>query len=1317
MPQQPDYATLAAQYGGRRAEPGTVDYASLARQYNGTLATPEDPRSFFSRAFDRVFTAPEAVTSGFRAGAERIDRPSLDRSPTTARLRGFAAGAVEQIGHLLTPGDIALTALGFGPLAQAVRGVRGGARVVDALQGAANLATVARGGERALDAESASEALAGAAQMAFGTIGAMPGPARPAPPPPVPRAALPPGARFRAAPGGVVAEAGTEIPMVRQPDGSFVRGVPAEYARREVRGELPAGPRFIAGEGGRVAPVDDPASLAKLAAEFGGQPVASSAASASTGRMVPAAVVARDVDTTKPTKQAITVRQFSGDPAATDAPLLSDAETRMLRRMRRDLDEFTPQRGRLIRDPQDDTSSIYAHGTRGSYVGEDIRTISEQNVGNDKIARAIDDLLEGKTPSNKLHVAAIDAARGYVEGRPGYRGPIVPDEFADAPRSQPEGGTAAVAGDDEDFEAFAKAFEDVAPDPRGEPGEAGFIAPQLAAHLAGGAGGAAAGYASAEDDESTLKMATRTALGAALGTAAPALLRRSGGPQPATRRASVTTTAAAKVQQATATLGPVPVSGAARPPRTGRQGEPIDKPLEGFEPFLSKFNPLARQGIERVIRENAGFAQQRRGHIGTGDLGKFVSAVHVDARRALPRGTALSGEAITGYARALQQTTKKVDDLAGKVNAGTATDADVVALEAARAEQEVIAKSLVGARAEAGRALAAFNFYRGILDSGSVELIRGAATPLREEAARIAKGIAALPADPLKRYEWLREQATVSPWSYARTYYIANLLSGPKTHARNILSNLFNGLADLVMLPIAAGIDVAKSTIKGTPRTVRLSELPARLQGDLVGIEKGFTDMLFAFRHGIHPAALTQKVELAATRGKLDLPAPELPGGGYNPLNWPFRALHGPDAFFRAVAREGELSAILFNVSKNEGKSGQALLDRVAELRAGMTPEAVAIREQAADYAARRVFLEEPGAMTKRVQLLAEKVPGSWLVAPFIRITAAIGRQGAQFSPFGFLMKEARKDGRAGTQAQARAAAGTMAAGYLFWLASTGRLSGSGPSDPAERAALMERGWRPNSIRVGDQWASYQVMQPLSVPMAVIANATEAWHDRGSRPEQVVDVIAQVFSRTANSFLDTSFLSGVFDFVEALKDPERNASRFFGRMAFGFVPGASAVRTVQQMRDPVVRQPDGFVENMQAQVPGLSESVPARVSRFGETVVREGSPVRRAVDPFNVSSETGDPVAAELSRLGVNLTLPSARLELPGGRRLTDQQEQALKQARGRAVRVALDRVMRQRSYQRGSDLQRHAMVEHAIGQARRRVSEQARRELVGARR
>jgi hypothetical protein len=445
--QRPDYAALAQQLGGRPADATPVDYAALARQHGGRLAQPAAVATptLLERAVPMAVRLVPTIAGGVVGSLA---------GPVGTAAGGAAGAALGEAGAELleqwtgqraaiNPTQVVVqAALGAIPLGRAVGATIPQIVARRALQGG-GMGAVGSGLTESADTGQLPSArtvatggvLGGLMGGGLGRVeGAAVSRARTVPAPPRrPTGLLSPGARFRAAPGGVVAEAGAEIPMARQPDGSFVRGVPAEYARREPRALLPAGPTFVAGEGGAVAPVADPDALAQLAARFGGQRVTPPpSASASMGRLVPAAVVARDIDVTQPTKLAVTVKQYSGDPTATNAPLLSEADTSMLRRMRADLEEFTPQRGRLVRDPQDDTAAVYAPGVRGSFVGEDVRVISGQRVGNDEIVQAIDDLLAGKTPTNRLHLAALDAAKGYLEKRPGYRGPMLPADVVEA---------------------------------------------------------------------------------------------------------------------------------------------------------------------------------------------------------------------------------------------------------------------------------------------------------------------------------------------------------------------------------------------------------------------------------------------------------------------------------------------------------------------------------------------------------------------------------------------------------------------------------------------------------------------------------------------------------------------------------------------------------------------------------------------------------------------------------------------------------------------------------------------------------------------
>jgi hypothetical protein len=710
--------------------------------------------------------------------------------------------------------------------------------------------------------------------------------------------------------------------------------------------------------------------------------------------------------------------------------------------------------------------------------------------------------------------------------------------------------------DHAEFEAFARAFEEVEPSAGREPGEEGFIASELAARGGGAITGGLLGATSGEDTEERWK---RGALFAVAGAAAPSLLTRPGGTSTVSRAARVLHGPAPQVS-----AGRTPLS--AVPPVSGRRGDPIPEPLAGFAPFLAKFsNPLVRDGVAQVIAENHGYAEQRRGTIPAATLGRFAHEVRVNASRALPPGTALNAEAITAYGRALQETQRKVNELAARVQAGRATDADVLALQAARAEADVVAKSLVGARAEAGRALAAFNFYRGILDTGDVTIIRDTvnAPGLREEAQRIARGLADQPADPLARYRWLQQQSRSTLVDKVRSYYYANILIGIKTHERNILGNLANVVTNLAVHPVAAGIDALRARGTGAARTVRLDEVPSQVAGVVAGLDRGARDFAFTLRHGVSPDALTRGVQ-AGVAGKLDVPRVEFAGGGANPFNVPGRMLDAADAFFRSVARNMELYGLAHATAREEGSTGARLLERMAELRAGTSPDALAVRQQAEAFATRAVFQERPGAVAAWLQRGAQQFPPLAFVLPFIRTPANILRQGLEFSPAGAVMRAARQGGRPGTQAQARVALGTAASGALAYYAATGRLSGDGPRDPAKRAAAMESGWRPNSVRLGDAWVSYQLFQPVSVQAAIIANAFEGWAEAGAKPEAAVDVVSSTLARSVNSFLSQSFLSGLFDVVEAINDPERSAARVAARTATGFMPLSGLVRTVQQ---------------------------------------------------------------------------------------------------------------------------------------------------------
>jgi hypothetical protein len=843
---------------------------------------------------------------------------------------------------------------------------------------------------------------------------------------------------------------------------------------------------------------------------------------------------------------------------------------------------------------------------------------------------------------------------------------------------------------------------------QGGRGERGALDAALASHLGGAVAGGVVGAVSGDTTEERI---TRGLMGAAAGAAAPGVIRKLRGRVLATGNPAGPTRIVNARVVASDVASEFPTT--ARKP--GAPDTPHADPLAGTDVFLSKFPEEVRGGIRQILEDNRGFDAQRRGVVRPETTERLAEAVAIDLSKSLKRGTALNAQGVRAYADALAGAQTKVNELAQKVARGAATDADLLALEAAKAEAQTVAASIMGGRSEAGRALAEFKVLARVMRTGNPQLIQDAANGLREGAQEFARAFAQLPDDPIARYRWLQQQGKASVWDKTRSYYYANILSGLKTHERNILGNASNAIAGMVSQPFGATADVLRSLVTGKPREVLFSELPYQAAGALVGIPQGFREAMFTIRNGVTRAQLSGAMS-AAEAGKLDLPRVEFGGGGANPFNYPGRGLDAVDQFFRSIARNQELYARTFQQAKREGLRGVRLQERMAHLATATDEVSQGIQAQADAFARRSVFQEKPGKLAQGLQLLAKQFPPLTFVMPFIKTPANIIRQGFEFSPAGFGMKAARAGGREGSQAMGKAAAGTVGVAYLAYLAATGRLSGSGPQNPAERAQLMESGWRPDSVKVGDTWVSYQTMQPISVPAAVVANAYESWRNAGADAANVDKAYAAILG-TLRSQLNQSFLSGladVFDAIEGQGPITGKATNVAGRIASGFVPFTGAQRTAAHAIDPVVRQARGVTETVAAGIPGLSSSVPSRLDRFGRDVTREGGPLRRAGDPFNVSTETTDPVVRELGRLGVTMGMPGTSVQLRGvDLTQTREDDRFVHQLKGSGTYEALALLLQTPTYRNLPDGRKADILRKVIEQARGKGGDAAKREFV----
>ena len=305
---------------------------------------------------------------------------------------------------------------------------------------------------------------------------------------------------------------------------------------------------------------------------------------------------------------------------------------------------------------------------------------------------------------------ALEVARGRLRGDPHVSRPMLPEDAG--VRNEPLTGDMS----DEDFDRFSSMLDDMAAlGASGEPGERGGVNPLLAQRIGGGVVGATVGAAGGDEDDTVANRIGRAAVFGAAGAAAPSLFSQRG-PNGTILRGTARGSQAAPAAGGTAEGLPT-------------TGHPAPKPvtphrdlLANIDPFIEKFPEEMRSGLRQVLADAGGFSAQRRGAVDQDTVGKLAEHVRVDLQRRAKVGTSANAEQIAQHVNAVATTQAKVRELAERISRGQNTDADIVALEQARAEANIVLATTMGLRAEAGRALAQFRTLARVLDSGSLQV-------------------------------------------------------------------------------------------------------------------------------------------------------------------------------------------------------------------------------------------------------------------------------------------------------------------------------------------------------------------------------------------------------------------------------------------------------------------------------------------------------------------------------------------------------------------------------------------------------------------
>jgi hypothetical protein len=291
-------------------------------------------------------------------------------------------------------------------------------------------------------------------------------------------------------------------------------------------------------------------------------------------------------------------------------------------------------------------------------------------------------------------------------------------------------------------------------------------------------------------------------------------------------------------------------------------------------------------------------------------------------------------------------------------------------------------------------------------------------------------------------------------------------------------------------------------------------------------------------------------------------------------LDWAHTVLNGNDGQIKAFNEEAD----------NEGLSGTVKQLRVQELIDQHVPQE--IRDQADMWGTRANAYQDPhgllGAVSSAVTRLAHEYPAMAQFVPIVRIPTNLINTAIDLTPIGFarywnaesyLTRGGKLDLSADQVEQlkgqllAKAIAGTglLVAGMVATSirkpdgSFVVNVHGAGPVDRNEKYQLMDQGWQPYSIQFGNTYIPYEAF-PAWLGLAMIGNFQDSQRYQDMPPG--VEAASYMMGRSMSAFLDKSFVRGLSDLTELLKQvgdqPEKTApmERYLATIGKSFIPVA-----------------------------------------------------------------------------------------------------------------------------------------------------------------
>lgn len=340
--------------------------------------------------------------------------------------------------------------------------------------------------------------------------------------------------------------------------------------------------------------------------------------------------------------------------------------------------------------------------------------------------------------------------------------------------------------------------------------------------------------------------------------------------------------------------------------------------------------------------------------------------------------------------------------------------------------------------------------------------------------------------------------------------------------------------------------------------------------------------------------------------GKLDYFPGAIPGALGHIIRTPTHGIVGMDNIFKTLLTRASYYAEAIRDGTHRGLTGTKLGNFVTR-RVDYPTEVM--QQTASEFATTNTFQNDLGKIGQTIRKGLQYGPGilywPFMKSPIDLVKYAWGRMpGLQlFSKQ--LYDDIAVGGAKADLAIGRLTMSNLQAMFIFELAKEGFLTGSGPVDPALRAAWLATN-EPYSVKTKDGWRPLTNMDPATTPIGIISDMTQVMDqlDEGTA-SQAAMAMTYVIMR---NMVEKSWWTNATTVIDAIQgvaqgEPLSDAAKKLVMVPLVTVAtGGPIGARLKNIMDPVTREAREWTDQITSKTVGYSKTMPPRRDAYGDPV-------------------------------------------------------------------------------------------------------------------